>query len=47
MADLKEMLTYYEGGDTVNMTVQSLDNGQYVERNVEITLGRKPVAETN
>lgn len=47
MADLKDMLTYYEGGDTVNLTVQSLDNGQYMERTVEITLGKKPAAETN
>ena len=47
MADLKEMLTYYEGGDTVTLTVQSLENGQYVERKVEVTLGYKPEAETN
>lgn len=47
MEDLKEMLTYYEGGDTVNLTVQSLENGEYVERTVEITLGTKPAAETN
>lgn len=47
MEDLKEMLTYYEGGDTVNLTVQSLENGEYVERAVEITLGTKPAAETN
>ena len=47
MADLKDMLTYYEGGDTVDMTVQSLENGQYVERTVSITLGKKPAGETN
>lgn len=47
MEDLKEMLTYYEGGDTVNLTVQSLENGEYVERTVEITLGTKSAAETN
>lgn len=47
MEDLKEMLTYYEGSDTVNLTVQSLENGEYVERTVEITLGTKPAAETN
>lgn len=47
MADLKDMLTYYKGGDTVNLTVQSLENGQYVERTVEITLGNKPASETN
>ena len=37
------MLKYYEGGTTVTVTVQSLENGQYVERNVDITLDKKPV----
>lgn len=43
MAELKEMLTYYEGGSTITLTVQSLEDGQYVERQVEITLGNIPV----
>lgn len=47
MANLKEMLTYYEGGSTVTLTVQSLEDGQYVERLVEITLAKRPAAETN
>lgn len=47
MADLKVLLTYYEGGNTVVLTVQSLENGQYAERKVEVTLGYKPAAETN
>lgn len=47
MADLQKMLTYYEGGDTVTLTVQSLENGQYTERSVEITLGTRPAVETN
>ncbi len=47
MADLKEMLTYYQGGDTINLTVQSLENGAYVERTVEITLGVRPEAGTS
>ncbi|MCD8081939.1 MAG: trypsin-like peptidase domain-containing protein [Clostridiales bacterium] len=47
MAELKDMLTYYEGGDTVELTVQSLQDGQYVERTVSITLGTKPAAEVN
>ena len=42
MADLQEMLTYYEGGTTVTLTVQSLENGTYVERSVEITLATRP-----
>jgi serine protease Do len=40
--DLTNMLKYYEGGTTVSLTVQSLENGQYVERNVDITLGNRP-----
>lgn len=45
MEDLKNMMTYYAKGDTVTMTVQSLENGQYEERSVEITLGEKPAAD--
>ena len=37
--DLQKMLTYYKGGTTVTLTVQSLENGAYVEREVPITLG--------
>lgn len=48
MQDLKDMLTYYEGGSTIVLTVQSLENGQYVERQVNITLGfKEPVGEIN
>lgn len=47
MQDLQEMLTYYEGGSTITLTVQSLENGEYMERQVEITLGYKPSAGTN
>ncbi len=46
MEDLQEMLTYYEGGDTVDLTVQSLENGQYVERTVTVTLDMKPQENT-
>lgn len=42
MDDLKNLLTYYEGGDTVDLTVQSLQDGQYAERTVQITLGLRP-----
>lgn len=41
MASLQELLKYYKEGETVNMTVQSVENGEYVERTVEITLGGK------
>ncbi len=44
MEELKQMLTYYEGGSTVDLTVQSLVNGAYVEHDVQITLGTKPAA---
>ena len=44
MEELKDMLTYYEGGSEITLTVQSLVNGAYVEHEVSITLGTKPVA---
>lgn len=37
--DLQKMLTYYKGGEIVTLTVQSLDNGAYAEREVQVTLG--------
>lgn len=43
--DLTNMLKYYEGGTNVTITVQSLENGQYVERNVSVTLGKRPTEE--
>lgn len=42
MDDLKQLLTYYEAGTDVTLTVQSLQNGEYVEREVTVTLGSKP-----
>lgn len=47
MSELKDMLTYYQGGSTIALTVQSLENGEYVERAVEVTLGYRPTSETN
>ncbi len=44
MEELKQMLTYYEGGSTVSLTVQSLVNGSYIEHEVQITLGTKPAS---
>ncbi len=41
MAALQELLKYYKAGETVNMTVQTVENGQYVERTIEITLGSR------
>lgn len=39
--DLQKMLTYYKGGSTITLSVQSLENGAYVERQVEVTLDYK------
>lgn len=41
MAALQDLLKCYKAGETVDVTVQSLENGQYVERVVSITLGEK------
>lgn len=41
MANLQDMLKYYEEGETVNLTVKSLENGAYVERTIPVTLGAK------
>lgn len=42
MNALKEMLTYYKGGEKIALSVQTLENGQYVERIVEVTLDKRP-----
>ena len=42
MDDLRELLTYYEKGTEVTITVQSLKDGQYTERQVTVTLGERP-----
>ena len=41
MSDLREMLLYYAAGETVELTVQSNENGAYAEKTVEITLGSR------
>ncbi len=45
MADLQNLLKYYEVGESVEMTVQSLENGQYVERTVTVTLDKQVSAD--
>ncbi|MEG0813704.1 MAG: trypsin-like peptidase domain-containing protein [Clostridium sp.] len=37
--ELQRMMTYYKGGTDVTLTVQSLENGAYVERQVAVKLG--------
>lgn len=46
MEELKNMLTYYESGRKVDLTVQRLDDsGKYVEKTVSITLGKRETQE--
>ena len=37
--ELQRLLTYYKGGTTVTLTVQRLEDGSYVEKEVSVTLG--------
>ena len=46
MEQLQSMLSSYESGETVTLTVQSLTNGTYQEHDVQVTLGNKPVSES-
>ena len=46
-ADLAKLLTYYKSGDTVTLTVQSLVNGSYQEREVQVTLKNRPAEADN
>lgn len=39
--DLIEKLAYYASGETVEMVISKPDNGQYVEKTVEVTLGSR------
>ena len=38
MEDLRELLTHYEGGETIKLTVQRIIDGEYAEREVEVEL---------
>lgn len=42
---LRERLQYYEAGETVEVTVMSAENGEYVERVVTVTLSTKEEVE--
>ncbi len=44
-ADLTGLLAYYKAGTKVTLTVQSMENGSYVERQVEVTLKSRPQQE--
>ena len=46
-SNLKNRMQYYAAGETVEVTVQMIEGGEYVEKTVEITLGRKADHETD
>ena len=35
------MLRYYKAGEKIKVTVQQANNGQYEEKELEVTLGKK------
>ena len=39
MEQLQDVLEYYAAGETVDLTVQRADNGEYQEQTLSITLG--------
>ena len=41
MEDLQNLLQRYRQGETVELTVQRLENGEYTEKTVSIVLGAK------
>ena len=42
---LRQRLQYYEAGETVEVTVQSPEDGSYVEKTVTLTLSTKAEVE--
>lgn len=40
--DLQSLLQYYKAGETVKVTIAYMENRQYIEQEIEITLGRVP-----
>ena len=41
MEDMQELLQYHAAGTKVTLTISRADNGEYVEREIEVTLGSK------
>ena len=39
-SNLEKRLRYYAAGETVDVTVQVIEGGEYVEKTVSVTLGR-------
>lgn len=46
-SDLQKVMQYYKVGDTVTIKVQRPQNGEYVEVELSLTLGEKPVTDSN
>ena len=42
MEELKDKLTRYEKGEKITLTIERPESGEYVEKQVEITLGSQP-----
>ena len=42
MSELKNRLTYYKAGETVSVTLMVQENNEYTEKEISVTLGKKP-----
>lgn len=42
MEDLQDILTYTKAGTEVKVTIMELESGEYVEKELKVTLGNKP-----
>lgn len=43
MEDLKRLMEYYEAGTTVELTIKTQSDGGYDEKEISVTLGKRPV----
>lgn len=43
--DLNDKMKYYAAGETVDITIARVQNGQYMEQTVQVTLGSRPSAD--
>ncbi len=44
MSELQELMQYYAAGTTVDVKVERAENGQYTEKTISVTLGKKPAS---
>ena len=42
--ELRETLTYYQAGETVEIQIMRIENGEWREKTVEVVLGHRPTA---